>query len=164
MRTQPLGRRQILQGAGAAASGVAIATLGLTSSVKADDNDDHRALLGAWMITRLDDGDTATTTGVASFVAGGVAFYQDINPVGPAFVGAFAQSNQNRFRSTIISGSRADEPFPGVPALTQVVQTTGRRDKDAVSGTYTATATDAATGEVLGTPLTGTFTGIRIEP
>ena len=162
MRMQPVGRRQMLRGVGAAAGGVAITTLGLTSSAKADDSDDHRALLGAWMVIRQDDGDTATTTGVASFAAGGVACYQDINPVGPTFFGAFAQTNHHKFRSTIISGSKADEPFPGVPALTQLVQTTGTRDNDTIAGTYTATATDAATGEVLGTPLTGTFTGTRI--
>ena len=163
MRTEPVGRRQVLRGVGAAAGGVAITTLGVTSSAKAGEvNDDHSALLGAWLVTRHDDGDSVTTQGVAIFAAAGIGLFQDLNPAGPTFFGAFAENGHRKFRSTLMSGSRANEPFPGIPALTQLVQTHGTRDKDTISGTYTATATDAATGEVLGTPLTGTFTGTRI--
>lgn len=163
METQAIGRRQILRGAGAVAGGVAVATVGLAAPVKADDGDQHGGLLGAWRITRQDDGDPTTVAGIASFAAGGVALYQDINPAGPHFAGAFAQGRHRKFRSTIISGSPADEAFPGAPALTQEVHTEGTRDHDTISGTYSATASDAATGESLGPPLTGTFTGTRIE-
>jgi len=38
----------------------------------------------------------------------------------------------------------------------------GSQDEDTISGTYSATATDAATGEQIGAPATGTFTGTRI--
>ena len=163
METQAIGRRQMLRGAGIAAGGVAVATVGMAAPAKADDGDKNGGLLGAWMITRQDDGDSRMITGVASFAAGGVALFQDINPAGPAFAGAFKQGDHKKFRSTIISGSNADVAFPGAPALTQTVHTQGTRDHDMISGTYSAVASDAATGDPLGPPLTGTFTGIRIE-
>jgi hypothetical protein len=114
------------------------------------------------MVTRQDDGDTATIAGIASFAAGGVALYMDTNPAGAAFAGAFAQGDHRMFRSALFSGSKADEAFPGAPALTQEVHTEGMRDHDMISGTYSALAFDAATGDPLGPPLTGTFTGTRI--
>ena len=162
METQAIGRRQILRGAGVAAGTVAVATVGLTATASADDGDRGGGLLGAWMITRQDDGDTAMITGVASFAAGGVALFMDINPAGPSFAGAFAQHDHKMFKSTIISGSKADEAFPGAPALTQEVHTEGTRDRDTISGTYSATAFDATSGDPLGPPLTGKFTGTRI--
>ena len=140
---------------------MAAATIGLAAPAKADDGGKHAGLLGAWMITRRDDSDGSTATGVASFATGGIALYQDMNrPAQP--------SPERSSRTTENSGRRsspAPKPTkysPGSPALTQEVHTHGTRDNDPISGTYQGTATDATNGDPVGLPVTGTFTGTRI--
>ena len=152
----------MLRGAGAVAGGVAVATIGLSSPAKADDGGRQGGLLGAWKLDRQDDGGEPAT-GVATFASGGVAQFQDINPVGPAFYGSFAEGKHNKFRSTILAGARADEAFPGAPALTSEVHAEGTRHKDTISGTYSVESFDAATGDSLGPPTPGTFSGTRMR-
>ncbi len=160
MEQQTVGRRQMLRGAGVVAGGVAVATIGLASPAKADDDAKRAGLLGAWKLDRQDDGGEPAT-GVATFASGGVALFQDINPVGPVFYGTFVEGKR-QFRSTILSGSRADEAFPGAPALTSEAHAEGTRHNDTISGTYSVTSFDAATGDALGPPTTGVFSGTRI--
>jgi len=115
MESEQVGRRQLLRGAGAAVGGAAIVTAGVAAPAAADDGGKNGGLLGAWMVTRTDDADGTTAIGVAGFASGGVVVFQDVNPSGPAFTGAFAQRGRRRFRVRLLSGSAANEAFPDTP-------------------------------------------------
>ena len=162
MEAQTVGRRQVLRGAGVVAGGAAVATLGFAAPAIADDGSKHGGLLGAWRVTRQDEGGTPVA-GFASFASGGVSLFQDINPVGPSFCGAFGEGDHSKFKATILSGSRAEEAFPGSPALTSEAHVEGTRHNDTITGTYSVTSFDAVTGDALGPPTPGTFTGTRIR-
>jgi len=152
-------RRRMLRGAGVAAGGVAISTVGLAAPALADGRS-HSRITGSWMVTRQDDGDPAEVQAVFSFTDGGVAIEHDIGPAGPPFTGTWAARQGNRFRATFWTGFPGDEG-PGSPGLTVRVQVRGRVRGDTIAGSYTV-AGFAPTGEEVFSA-TGSFSGERID-
>lgn len=163
MNDQVLERRMLLRGAGLAGA-TALGGVALASPASADDHhhDDSSDVLGAWLITHMDDppGDTTPTMAVAAFAEGGVLTTQDISPVATAGLGAWESSHHNRFKGTFWTGSPAGGPQE--PAATVKVQVRGKTHDDKISGTYRLTVYDP-TQTVIFTG-TGTFSGKRIEP
>jgi hypothetical protein len=154
-----LDRRWLLRSAGAAGAAM-VGGLALTSSAQADDG--HGGVEGSWMITHRDDpgGDPTEVKGVVSFAAGGALLNVDIAPPGPAAAGAWEETGSGAFKATFWIG------FPGMapdqPAVTVRVRPRGKVDDDKISGTYTFTGWNAATGESMQSG-TGMFWGERIE-
>jgi hypothetical protein len=149
-----IGRRRMLRGAGAAAGGVAIASVGLGTPALANGN--H--VVGSWMIVHQDEADPTPVTAVISFAEGGVFISHDISPAGPPFTGSWARRG-SRFRATFWSGFPGDGP--GSPGATVRIVATGRVAHDTISGEFTFTAF-GPDGEELDSA-DGTFTGTRIE-
>ncbi|HET6625942.1 MAG TPA: hypothetical protein VFG63_06095 [Nocardioidaceae bacterium] len=170
MNDHMLERRMLLRGAGLAGA-TAVGSIALAAPATAHDHDhDHHShhgddaeVLGAWMITHMDDapGDTTPVLGVAGFAKGGVLTVQDIAPLGAGALGAWEARDDDRFKADFWTG------FPsagaGEPAATVNVRLRGKVDDDEIEGWFRFTAYDAATQEELFSG-TGTFSGKRIEP
>jgi hypothetical protein len=153
-----IGRRRMLRGAGAAAGGVVVSTVGLASAAQADSG--HRRVAGRWMIVHQDEADPTEVRAVISFALGGVFISHDISPAGPPFRGSWERRGNDRFRATFWSGFPGDEG-PGSAGPTIRIRARGRVDGDEISGTFTFTVFDPA-GEVLESA-SGTFSGERIS-
>lgn len=104
MDGEPIGRRGLLLGAGAA-GGLTVTGLA-ASAVPAAADGGRNQVSGSWLVTaRADDGDE--TLSVGSFAEGDVAIVHDIKPAGPPFTGTWAGRGSGRSRATLWSG------FPG---------------------------------------------------
>lgn len=161
MEEHTIGRRRVLRGAGVAAGGVAVTTVGLASPALADGGG-HGRLSGSWLVVRQDDGDPTEVQVVFSFADGGVFITHDINPAGPPFTGSWERRDGHRFRATIWSGFPGEEG-PGSPGVVVRVRLRGRVNDGVLSGTYRVTVFDAE-GEELES-VTGSFRrGRRIDP
>lgn len=164
MGERALGRREVLLGAGVAASGVALTGLG-AGPAAADDGRNRRGrhdLSGSWLVTRADDppGDPTQVMAVFSFADGGVMIEHDINPAGPPFTGTWAARHGGEFTATIWSGFAGGPGGEAGPTIR--VRLRGAIDRDEISGTYDFTVFDPATNAVLDSG-TGTFSGTPIE-
>ena len=151
------GRRRMLRGAGVAAGGAAIASVGLGSPALAKSNN---GVAGSWMIAHQDEEDPTPVRAVISFADGGVFVSHDISPAGPPFTGSWEREGGHRFRATFWSGFPGDQG-PGSSGPTIRIRATGRVERDSISGTFTFTVF-APSGEELESA-DGTFTGTRIE-
>ncbi|MDX6212700.1 MAG: hypothetical protein QOF82_1787 [Frankiales bacterium] len=159
MTARTLGRRDVLLGAGAAAGAVTLVGAGASPAV-ADTHRSDRAVSGSWLISRHDNapGDTSPVQTVVSFAGGGVFAAQDIAPLAPGGLGAWARHGRHGFRVTFWLGSAAEN---GQPAATTLVKVRGSVHDDTISGTYTYQAFLAGTSTVVVTGA-GVFTGARI--
>jgi hypothetical protein len=146
----------MLRGAGVAAGGVAIASVGLGSPALAKSNN---GVAGSWMIVHQDEADPTPVRAVISFADGGVFVSHDISPAGPPFTSSREREGGHRFRATFLSGFAGDGPGSSGPTIR--IRATGRVEHDSISGTFTFTVF-APTGEELESA-DGTFTGTRIE-
>jgi len=163
MTEHVIDRRNVLRGAGIAASGAAIGAVGFAGPASASSrgHDHHGSLSGSWLIVREDDGTTTEVTAVLSFAAGGVIISHDINPAGPPFTGTWESSEDHRFEATFWTGTAGGGP--NQPGQTIRVNLRGRvRDDDLTAG-YRFTVFDQATGDVLATGTGKVLSGRRID-
>jgi hypothetical protein len=158
MTSGTIGRRQVLRGAGVAAGGAAIGTLGFAQPAAASGSDEVE---GSWRVTRQDEGDDTKYTTVLSFAEGDVALARDISPAGPPLTGAWDDREDDRFRATLWGGFPG-EGGPGSAGPTIRVRLRGKADDDRISGSYTFTVFAPNSEDELESG-TGTFRGWRIH-
>jgi hypothetical protein len=156
MGDKTIDRRRMLRGAGVAAGGVAIASVGLGSPALANGKG---RVTGSWMITHQDELDPTPVRAVISFAAGGVFISHDISPAGPPFTGSWERQDGGRLRATFWSGFPGEGP--GSLGPTVRISASARVTRGTISGSFTVTAF-APTGEELES-FDGTFSGTRIE-
>ena len=159
MAESVINRRQVLRGAGVAAGGAAVGALAFAPAASAHDTGE-RGPSGSWLVVRQDDGDPVRTTLVLSFGGGGIFISHDINPAGPPFTGTWEADGQ-RFRATFWTGQGGNGP--NQPAITIRVRLRGRVNGESLTGTYTVTVFDSATGTPIQTVTGKVLSGHPIE-
>jgi hypothetical protein len=141
MAESVVNRRQALRGAGVAAGG-AVGAFALAPAASAQDRGEQGPS-GSWLVVRQDDGSPVLTTLVLSFSGGGVFISHDINPAGPPFTGTW-KADGRRFRATFWTGQAGNGP--NQPGPTIRVRLRGQVEGRSLTGTYTFTVFDPATG------------------
>ena len=146
MAQRVIDRRQVLRGAGVAAGGAAVGAFAFAAPASANDTGSGK-LAGSWLIIREDDGSPDRVAAVLSFAGGDVMIEHDINPAGPPFTGTWQRDGDHRFRTTFWSGQAGEGP--GQPGPTLQVRLRGQIKNGNLTGSYTFTAFDPATGAPL---------------
>jgi hypothetical protein len=156
MALNTVNRRQLVRAAaGVAAGGVLVGGTGVASATA----DSSSGLVGSWWVTHTTDPPEPPEEGVTivSFVDGGIAIANDIHPAGQLSTGTWEVRDNHRFRASFWGG------FPevdGNPAGYVRIDVRGRRDGDAVTGTFTVHVFDTSDTEVF--TVTGSFEGTRL--
>ncbi|MGH8889087.1 MAG: hypothetical protein ACRDV3_04910 [Acidothermaceae bacterium] len=162
MAASMIGRRELLRGAGVAATGAAVGVLGFATPAMASEGDhgESESVLGSWLVTRQDEGTPAPTMAVLSFAVGGVFLSHDIQPSSTPFSGTWA-GNSSSFRATFWSGQTTGQP--GQPGVTiRVHITNGHVSHGEISGSYVFDVFLPDGTEPPGQSGSGSFTGKRI--
>lgn len=159
MSASEIGRRRVLQGAGVAAIGATVGSLGVASPALATEGDGND-LPGSWLITREDNGTSAPTMSVLSFALGNVIVVHDIQPAGPPFTGTWA-GNGPHFRATFWSGQAGEGPGQPGPSI-RVRITSGKVMHGRISGAYVFDVFLPDGTKAPGQSGSGSFTGMRI--
>ena len=161
MTENVINRRNVLRGAGIAATGAAVGAVGFAgpASASSGGHDHHDSLSGSWLIVRQDDGTPTKISAVLSFASGGVIISHDINPAGPPFTGTWENSDHHGFEATFWTGTSGG---PNEPGQTIRVQVRGRVDHDNMTAWYRFTVYDQTTGGVLATGTGKVLSGRRI--
>jgi hypothetical protein len=115
-----LTRRSVLRGAGVAATGVAVATLGSTAlgtTSAAAEPVDHGSPVGSWLVTIKIPG-FPDTTRVVAFATGGVFSDITLNPPGPGpSLGTWRRTGRHTFTATAWQLTPNPSPPPGQLAV-----------------------------------------------
>lgn len=158
-----LERRHVLRAAGAAGA-AAFAGLAISEPAQANEGSNGRnAVVGSWIVTHTDNppGDPTPGKGVVTLGPGGILENVEISPAGGVGAGAWTSTGGRRFRAVFLTGGGGQTPND--PAVIVEVRPRGRvTEDDKISGTYTLTVSNAATGAVLASG-TGKFDGTRLK-
>lgn len=158
---QQIGRRDLLMKAGVGT--VALAAIGVpaTTAAAETNTEDGGSVLGAWLITHVDDASPqdphpTPSKAVVTFASGGALASRDISPPAGEQLGAWTKTGDHAFTATFWGDAGGDPPNGTVKVIVS-----GKWSGDHISGTFHFSVFDANGTTIFSA--TGTFSGTRIH-